>query len=174
MDRAEKAEAVEDLKGIFAQAGVVVVGHYAGLTVADMTNLRRRLREAGAKFKVVKNRLAKIALDGTPGEAGAHLFTGPTAIAYSEDPVAATKVAVAYAKEKDKFVLIGGMLGPVVLDQQGVQALATLPSLDELRGKLIGLIQAPATKVAGVLQAPAAQLARVLNAYATKDQADAA
>lgn len=174
MDRAEKAEAVEALKGIFAGAGVVVVSHYAGLTVADMTSLRRRLREAGGELKVVKNRLAKIALDGTPGAAAADLFKGPVAIAFSKDPVAAPKVAAAYAKEKDKFVLLGGLLGSVVLTEDSVKALATLPSLDELRGKLIGLIQAPATKVAGVVQAPAAQLARVLNAYATKDQADAA
>ena len=168
MDRAQKAEAVDDLKGVFAKAGVVVLGHYAGLSVADMTVLRRRLKDAGGELKVVKNRLAKIALQGAPGEAGSHLFTGPTAIAFSEDPVAATKVAVAYAKEKERFVLIGALLGEQVLDEKGVQALATLPSLDQLRGQLIGLIQAPATKVAGVLQAPAGQLARVIQAYASK------
>ncbi len=171
MDRAEKAEAVEDLKGIFAASGVVVVSHYSGLTVADMTVLRGRLRDAGASLKVIKNRLAKLALDGTPGAAAADMFKGPVAIAYSADPVAATKVAVQYAKEKDKYVLVGGLMGETVLDQKGVEALATLPSLDELRGKLIGLIQAPATKVAGVLQAPAGQLARVLSAYAKKDEA---
>lgn len=171
MDRAEKAEAVEDLKGIFAASGVVVVSHYSGLTVADMTVLRGRLRDAGASLKVIKNRLAKLALDGTPGAAAADMFKGPVAIAFSADPVAATKVAVQYAKEKDKYVLIGGWMGQTVLDTKGVEALATLPSLDELRGKLIGLIQAPATKVAGVLQAPAGQLARVLSAYATKDEA---
>ncbi len=171
MDRAEKVEAVEALRGIFARSGVVVVGHYAGLSVADLTVLRVRLRDAGAGLKVVKNRFAKIALDGTPGAAGAHLFSGPTAIAYSADPVAATKVAVAYAKEKDRFVLVGALLGPAVLDENGVKALATLPSLDELRGKLIGLIQAPATKLAALVQAPGAQLARVINAYAVKDQA---
>ncbi|MFZ4122876.1 MAG: 50S ribosomal protein L10 [Caulobacterales bacterium] len=171
MERAEKAQAVEDLKGLFAGAGVVVAAHYSGLTVADMTVLRGRLREAGAGLKVVKNRLAKIALEGTPGAVAADLFRGPTAIAYSADPIAATKVAVQYAKEKDKFVLLGGLMGSVLLDQKGVQALATLPSLDELRGKMIGLIQAPATKVAGVIAAPGAQLARVINAYATKDQA---
>jgi large subunit ribosomal protein L10 len=170
MDRAEKAEAVEALKGIFASSGVVVVSHYAGLTVADMTTLRVRLREAGAGLKVVKNRLAKIALDGTPGAVGSHMFTGPVAIAYSADPVAATKVAVAYAKEKDKYVLLGGMLGAQLLDESGVKALAELPSLDALRAKIIGVIQAPATKIAGILQAPGGQLARVLNAYATKDQ----
>lgn len=171
MDRAQKAEAVESLKGVFSKAGVVVVGHYSGLSVAEMTVLRRRLRDAGGELKVVKNRLAKIALEGAPQSAGAHLFTGPTAIAFSEDPVAATKVAVAYAKEKEQFVLLGALMGDQVLDKQGVQALATLPSLDELRGKIIGLIQAPATKVAGVLQAPAGQLARVMGAYAAKDAA---
>lgn len=171
MDRAQKAQAVEDLRGIFAKSGVVVVSHYAGLTVADMTALRVRLREAGASLKVVKNRLAKIALDGTPGAAGSGMFTGPVAIAYSVDPVAATKVAVAYAKEKDKFVLLGGIMGADVLNENAVKALATLPSLDELRGKIVGLIQAPATKIAGVLAAPGGQLARVINAYATKDAA---
>jgi large subunit ribosomal protein L10 len=171
VDRAEKAEAVEELKGIFARAGVVVLGRYAGLSVADMTALRRRLAQAGGGLKVVKNRLAKIALDGHPAAAGASMFTGPTAIAFSEDPIAATKAAVDFAKEKEKFVLIGGLMGATVLDESGVKALATLPSLDQLRGKLIGLIQAPATKIAGVLQAPAGQLARVLNAYATKDAA---
>jgi large subunit ribosomal protein L10 len=171
MDRAKKTEAVEELKGIFASSGVVVVGHYAGLTVAEMTALRVRLKQAGAGLKVVKNRLAKIALDGTPGSAGAKFFEGPTAIAFSHDPVAATKIAVGFAKEKEKFVVLGALLGADVLDERGVNALATLPSLDELRGKLIGLIQAPATKVAGVLAAPAGQLARVINAYAIKDAA---
>ncbi|MDX2234246.1 MAG: 50S ribosomal protein L10 [Hyphomonadaceae bacterium] len=171
MDRAEKAQAVEALKGIFAKSGVVVVSHYAGLTVADMTSLRVRLREAGAGLKVVKNRLVKIALDGTPGAAVSHLFTGPVAIAFSPDPVAATKVAVAYAKEKEKFVLLGALMGASVLDENGVKALATLPSLDELRGKIVGLLNAPATRIAGVLQAPGGQLARVLSAYATKDAA---
>ncbi|MDX2236888.1 MAG: 50S ribosomal protein L10 [Hyphomonadaceae bacterium] len=171
MDRAEKAEAVEVLRGVFTTAGVVVVGHYSGLSVADLTALRGRLRQAGAGLKVVKNRLVKIAIDGTAKASAAHLFTGPVAIAYSEDPVAATKVAVAYAKEKEQFVLKGGLLGDVVLDEKGVQALATLPSLDELRGKIVGLIQAPATKLAGVIQAPAGQLARVINAYAQKDAA---
>lgn len=171
MDRAEKAQAVEELKGIFSRSGVVVLGHYAGLTVADMTTLRRRLREANAGLKVVKNRLAKIALDGHPAAGEGALFTGPTAIAYSDDPIAATKVAVAFAKEKDKFVLVGGFMGQTLLDESGVKALATLPSLDELRGKLIGLINAPATKIAGVLQAPGGQLARVIAAYANKDAA---
>jgi large subunit ribosomal protein L10 len=171
MDRAQKAETVEALKGVFAGAGVVVVGHYTGLTVADLTVLRTRLRKEGAALKVVKNRLVKLAIDGTPKAAAADLFTGPTAIAYSADPISAAKVAVAYAKEKEKFVVIGGLFGDQLLDKQGVQALATLPSLDELRGKIIGLVQAPATKIAGVLAAPGGQLARVLNAYAAKDAA---
>ncbi len=171
MDRAEKAQTVEAIKGIFAKSGVVVVSHYTGLTVAEMTSLRVRLREAGAGLKVVKNRLVKIALDGTPAAAVSHLFTGPVAIAFSPDPISATKVAVAYAKEKDKFVLLGALMGTSLLDQNAVKALATLPSLDELRGKIVGLIQAPATKIAGVIQAPGAQIARVINAYATKEAA---
>jgi large subunit ribosomal protein L10 len=171
MDRAQKAEAVEELKGLFANAGVVVVSHYAGLTVADMTVLRGRLRQAGAGLKVVKNRLVQRAIDGTAKSSASSLFTGPTAIAYSKDPISAAKISVAYAKEKEQFVVLGGLFGEQLLDVQGVTALATLPSLDELRGKIVGLLQAPATKVAGVLAAPAGQLARVLNAYATKDAA---
>ncbi len=171
MNRAEKAESIETLKGVFADAGAVVVTHYMGLTVAEMTDLRLRLRKEGAAIKVVKNTLAQKALAGSLGEKGDALFTGPVAIAYAPDPVTAAKVAAQYAKENDKFTLVGGFMGEEVLDQNAVKALATLPSLDELRGKLIGLLQAPATKVAGVVQAPAAQLARVLNAYATKDAA---
>ena len=171
MDRAQKAETVESLKGVFAGAGVMVVGHYSGLTVAEMTALRNRLRTEGGALKVVKNRLVKLAIDGTPKASAADLFTGPTAIAYSKDPIAAAKVAVAYAKEKEKFVILGGLFGDQLLDTEGVKAIATLPSLDELRGKIIGLVQAPATKIAGVLAAPGGQLARVLNAYATKDAA---
>ena len=171
MNRAEKAESIETLKGVFADAGAVVVTHYMGLTVAEMTDLRLRLRKEGAAIKVVKNTLAQKALAGSLGEKGDALFTGPVAIAYAPDPVSAAKVAAQFAKENDKFTLVGGFMGEEVLDQHAVKALATLPSLDELRGKLIGLLQAPATKVAGVVQAPAAQLARVFNAYATKDAA---
>ena len=171
MDRTQKAEAVDVLKGVFAEAGVVVVGHYSGLSVADLTVLRTRLRKEGAALKVVKNRLVQRAIDGTPKSAAAQLFRGPTAIAYSADPITAAKVAVAYAKEKEQFVVLGGLFGDQLLNKEGVQALATLPSLDELRGKIIGLVQAPATKIAGVLAAPGGQLARVLNAYATKDAA---
>jgi large subunit ribosomal protein L10 len=171
MDRAQKAETVESLKGVFAKAGVVVVSHYAGLSVADMTVLRNRLRSEGGALKVVKNRLVKLAIADTPKASAVQLFTGPTAIAYSADPIAAAKVAVAYAKEKEQFAILGGLFGDQLLDKQGVTALATLPSLDELRGKIIGLVQAPATKIAGVLAAPGGQLARVINAYATKDAA---
>jgi len=172
MDRAQKQESIESLKGVFNDAGAVVVTHYMGLTVAEMTDLRLRLRKEGAAIKVVKNTLALKALDGKLGDKGDKLFTGPVAIAYGPDAVSAAKVAVQFAKENDKFKLVGGVLDQTnVLDENGVKALATLPSLDELRGKLIGLIQAPATKIAGVLQAPAGQLARVFNAYATKDAA---
>ena len=171
MDRAQKAESIETLKGVFEGAGAVVVTHYLGLTVAEMTELRSRLREQGAQLKVVKNTLVQKALDGSVGEAGDALFKGPVAIAYAPDPVSAAKVATQYAKDNDKFTVIGGFMGQQVLDKKSVTALATLPSLDQLRAKIIGLIQAPATKVAGVLQAPAGQLARVLGASAAKDAA---
>lgn len=171
MDRAGKEAALETLKGVFDESGVVVVTHYSGLTVAEMTGLRSKLREQGGHLKVIKNRLAKIALDGKGGDAAQSLFQGPVAIAFSPDPVAASKVVADYSKENEKLVLIGGIMDETVLDANGVQALAKLPSLDQLRGKLIGLIQAPATKVAGVVQAPASQLARVLKAYAEKDAA---
>lgn len=172
MDRAQKAESIETLKGVLADSGAVVVTHYMGLTVAEMTDLRLRLRKEGAALKVVKNTLVQKALDGVAGEAGDALFVGPVAIAYGSDPVSAAKVVTQYAKDNDKFKVIGGLLGQTtVLDEKAVKALATLPSLDQIRAQLIGLVQAPATKVAGVLQAPAGQLARVFNAYATKDAA---
>jgi large subunit ribosomal protein L10 len=172
MDRAQKAEAIEGLKSVFADSGAVVVTHYLGLTVAEMTELRNRLRKENAQFKVVKNTLAQKALDGAAGEAGDALFTGPVGIAFGADAVSAAKVVTQYAKENDKLSVVGGILGQTtVLDQTAVRSLAALPSLDQIRGQLIGLIQAPATKVAGVLQAPAGQLARVFNAYATKDAA---
>jgi large subunit ribosomal protein L10 len=172
MHRAQKAESIETLKGVFADSGAVVVTHYLGLTVAEMTDLRGRLRKEGATLKVVKNRLAQKALDGAGGEGGYDLFKGPVAIAYGADPVSAAKVVVQYAKDNEKFSVIGGLLDQTtVLDEKAVRALATLPSLDQIRAKLVGLLQAPATKVAGVLQAPAAQLARVLSAYAAKDAA---
>ncbi len=171
MDRAQKQDTIEALKGVFDTSGAVVVTHYMGLTVAEMTDLRGRLRQEGAQLKVVKNTLAQKALDGSVGEAGDALFKGPVAIAYAPDPVSAAKVTAQYAKDNDKFVVIGALMGQEVLDKSRVSALATLPSLDQLRAKIIGLVQAPATKVAGVLQAPAAQVARVIAAYAAKDAA---
>ncbi len=171
MERAQKAEAVEMLNGVFASAESVVVTHYSGLTVAEMTKLRIQMAEVGAGFKVIKNRLAKRALEGTSKTPMSDLLTGPVAIAFSEDPIAAPKVAVKFAKDNEKLVILGGMMGETVLDPDGVKALATMPSLDELRGKIVGLLNAPATKVAGVLQAPAGQLARVLGAYAQQGEA---
>jgi large subunit ribosomal protein L10 len=171
MDRAQKQEAIETLKGVFADAGAVVVTHYMGLTVAEMTDLRGRLRNEGAQLQVVKNTLATTALDGSIGAEGDALFKGPVAIAFAPDPVSAAKVATQYAKDNDKFTVIGGFMGQQVLDKSSVTALATLPSLDQLRAKIVGLLQAPATKIAGILQAPAGQLARVVGAYAAKDAA---
>jgi large subunit ribosomal protein L10 len=170
MDRAGKSESIEALKGVFADAGAVVITHYTGLTVAEMTDLRHRLRAQGASLKVVKNRLAQKALNGSSDGAQA-LFKGPVAIAYGPDAVSAAKVSTEYAKANDKFSIFGALLGYMILDAMGGDGLAKLPSLDELRGKLIGLLNAPATRIAGVLQAPAGQLARVFNAYATKDAA---
>lgn len=171
MERAEKQELVTTLNAVFESTGVVVVAHYQGLTVAQMSILRGRMKAAGASLKVAKNRLAKLALQGTDIEHIAGLFTGPTVIAYSSDPVAAPKVAMEFAKTNDKLVILGGALGRTELDAEGVKALATMPSLDELRARLVGMIQTPATRIAGVLQAPGAQVARVLAAYAKKDEA---
>ena len=171
MDRTQKAETVQSLNGLFAEAGAVVVAHYSGMTVSQMGELRSRLGKAGASFRVAKNRLAVRALEGTQAAGIANLFKGPTGIAYSKDPVAAAKVIVAYAKENEKLKILGGMAVGSVLNADGVKALAELPSLDQLRGKILGLLQAPATKIAGVLQAPAGQLARVVSAYANKEAA---
>ena len=171
MDRAEKAALVTSMNTIFKDAGVIVVSHYSGLTVADMTDLRLQMSEAGATLKVVKNRLAKLALDGTDAAGITDLMTGQTVLAWSEDPVAAPKVAANFAKKNNKLVILGGAMGATVLDPSGVKSLAELPSLDELRGKLVGMIQTPATRIAGVLQAPGGQLARVMSAYASKDEA---
>ncbi len=170
MDRAQKAESIEALRGVFAGAGAVVVTHYLGLTVAEMSDLRRRLRKEGASLKVVKNRLAQKALNGA-GEGAGGLFKGPVAIAYANDPVSAAKVTTAYAKDNEKFTIVGGLMGEDVLDAVAIGMLAKLPSLDELRGKIIGLLQAPATKLAVVLQAPGSQIARVISAHALKDAA---
>ena len=171
MDRAAKKELVAELNGIFRDTNVVVVAHYSGLTVSQMQNLRRQMKQAGAAVKVAKNRLAKIALEGTGAAVIGPLLKGPTVIAYSRDPVAAPKVANDFAKSHEKFVILGGAMGKTALNPDGVKALAALPSLDELRAKLIGLIQAPATKIAQLATAPAAKLARVVQAYATKGDA---
>lgn len=174
MDRIEKREFVAELSTVFAETSMVVVTRNAGLTVADVTELRRKMRAAGASFKVAKNRLALLALDGTRFDGISPLLKGPTAISWSTDPVAVAKVAVDFAKTNDKLVLVGGALGTQLLDVAGVKALAELPSLDSLRAKLLGLLNAPATKVAGVLQAPAGQLARVFAAYADANKSEAA
>ena len=165
MDRAQKEELVTSLTEVFKSTSVVVVAHYSGLTVAQMSRLRRQMKASGASVKVAKNRLAKIALEGSDVAHVASLLKGPTVIAYSSDPVAAPKVAVEFAKANDKFVILGGAMGKTTLNPDGVKALASLPSLDELRAKLIGLVQAPATKIAQVVTAPAAKLARVFGAY---------
>ena len=171
MEKAKKAEVVEELQGVFAKAGSVVVAHYTGMTVAQMSDLRTRMRANGASFKVAKNRLVMRALKGTPVEGISHLFKGPTGIAYSDDPIAASKTAIAYAKDNGKLVILGGSMGTTMLDANGVKAVAELPSLDELRGKIVGLLLAPATKLAGIIEAPAGQLARVVGAYANKEAA---
>jgi len=171
VDRIQKSELVASLHERFVGAGLVVVTHNNGLTVAEITDLRQKVRTAGAGFKVTKNRLTRLALAGTKFETISNLFTGPTAIAYSADPVAAAKVVVDFAKSNEKLVILGAGLGSNVLNAEGVKALATLPSLDALRGKLLGLLQTPATRIAGVLQAPGGQIARVLAARAKKDEA---
>jgi len=171
MDKAGKAEAIKALTGVFSDSGSVVVARYTGLTVAEMTEFRGKLREQGATAKVVKNRLAKKALDGKGGDDAAAMFVDQTVIAYSSDPVAAAKGAADFAKENEKLVIIGALMEEKVLDADGVKALAKLPSLDELRAKIIGVIQAPATKLATVAQTPASKLAAVFKAYADKDAA---
>ena len=171
MDRAEKKEAVAALNGVFSKAAVVVVAHYSGLTVAQMQRLRKQMKAAGASVQVAKNRLAQIALKGTDVASIGPLLKGQTLIAHSADPVAAAKAAMAFAKDNDKFVVLGGAMGKTALDVEGVKALATLPSLDELRARLLGLIAAPATKLAQLSTAPAAKLARLVGAYAAKDAA---
>ena len=171
MERAEKREVVTALHDVFAKIGVVVVAHYAGLTVAQMTRLRSDMRSAGGQVKVAKNRLVKLALEGTDAKGIADLLKGPTCLAYSADPIAAPKAAVKFAKANEKFVILGGAMGTTVLDAKGVNSLADLPSLDELRGKLIGLFQAPASKIARTLNEPGAQLARVFGAYGNKEAA---
>ena len=171
MDRSQKADLVDELKQVFTETSVVVVTRNLGLTVAQSTDLRLKMRDAGAQFKVAKNRLALIALDGTRYKPIGDLLKGPTALATSPDPVAAAKVAVDFAKTTDRFEIVGGAMGDTVLDVNGIKALAELPSLDELRAKLIGLVQAPASKIARTVNEPGAQLARIFSAYAAKEAA---
>lgn len=171
VNRAEKQESVASLKEVFTASKVVVVAHYSGLTVAQMQKLRQQMKQAGAAVKVSKNRLAKIALEGTDVVAIGPMLKGPTVIATSNDPVAAPKVAIEFAKANEKFVIVGGSMGKTVLNVDGVKALASLPSLDELRGKIVGLIVAPATKLAQLANAPAGKLARVIQAHASKGEA---
>lgn len=171
MDRSQKTQAVAELNSTFNEVAVVVVTRNLGMTVKQSTDLRNKARDAGASYKVAKNRLAKIAIEGTDYAVLADLLTGPTALSYSTDPVAAAKVVSDFAKTNDKLEIVGGAMGSMLLDAEGVKALASLPSLDELRGKIVGLLQAPAAKLASITQAPAAQLARVFNAYAEKDAA---
>jgi large subunit ribosomal protein L10 len=168
VERSQKEKLVATLHHALADTVCVVVTHQTGLTVAEVTNLRRQMREAGASFKVTKNRLARRALAGTKFEQLSPMFTGPTAIAFSRDPVAAAKIAVEFANRNDKLRIVGGSLGERQLDAAGVKSLATLPSLDQLRARLVGLLQAPAGRLAAILEAPASQLARVLDAHAKK------
>ncbi|SMQ69351.1 large subunit ribosomal protein L10 [Altererythrobacter xiamenensis] len=171
MDRSQKAEAVAQLNEAFQEVGVVVVTRNLGLSVAQSTELRGKMREAGASYKVAKNRLAKLALKDTDYVGIEEFLSGPTALAWSEDPVAAAKAAVEFAKANEQLEIVGGSMGTQVLDEAGVKALASMPSLDELRAKLVGLVNAPATKVAQVVNAPANKLARVFGAYGAKDAA---
>lgn len=171
MDRTAKHELVNELRETFTSSEVVVVAHYAGLNVTQMQNLRREMKTAGASVKVAKNRLAKIALEGTSVASLANLLTGPTVLAYSKDPIAAAKVASTFAKANENFVILGGVMGTTELNPDAVKALAALPSLDELRGKIVGLLVAPATKIAQLTQAPAGKLARVFAAYGEKGAA---
>jgi large subunit ribosomal protein L10 len=174
VDRAAKLESITELSGVFKTANVVVVAHYSGLTVAQMQTLRKQMKHAGAQVKVAKNRLAQIALKDTDVAGIAPLLKGPTVIAFSGDPVAAPKVAVDFAKANEQFVILGGSMGKTTLDLNGVKALASLPSLDELRAKIVGLLVAPATKIAQLVNAPAAKVARVVQAYASKAPSESA
>ena len=171
MDRAQKADAVAQLRQTFQETGVVVVTRNLGMTVAQSTSLRIRMRDAGARYKVSKNTLALIAVEGTPYANLSDLLSGPTALATSVDPVAAAKAAIDFAKTTDKFEIVGGAMGDTLLDASGVRALAELPSLDQLRATIVGLIQAPATKIARTINEPGAMLARVFGAYAAKEDA---
>ncbi|QHI95913.1 50S ribosomal protein L10 [Aristophania vespae] len=174
MDRTEKRAFVDFLAKVFGSANIVIVTENKGLTVADVTELRRNIRAAGASYKVAKNRLVSRALDGTPFDSIAPLLKGPTALAWADEPVAVAKVLVEFAKKNDKLVVLGGALDGQSLDANAIKVLAELPSLDELRAKLVGMINTPATRIAGITQAPAGQLARVLGAYASTGDSEAA
>ena len=171
MDRSQKSDAVAELNAVFNEVGVVVVTRNLGLSVAQSTDLRGKMRDAGASYKVAKNRLAALALKDTQYEGLEELLSGPIALGYSEDPVAAAKAAVEFAKSNDKLEIVGGSMGGQMLDEAGIKALASMPSLDELRGTIIGLVNAPATKIARVVNAPASKLARVFGAYGAKEAA---
>ena len=171
VDRTEKEDLVASMHKTFEDSPIVVVTHYSGLTVAEMGELRDQMREAGAVFKVTKNRLTRRALEGTKYQSLEEMFTGPTAIAYSEDPVAAAKAAVNFSKTNNKLIVLGGALGDEQLDVNAVKSLASLPSLEELRAKIVGMISTPATRIAVVLQAPAGQVARVLGARGASEEA---
>lgn len=171
VDRSQKEEVVAELREALNEAGSFVVAHYSGLNVARMTDLRSRMREAGGTVKVAKNRLVKLALEGTDAAVASEFFQGPTVLVYSADPVAAPKIAVQFAKENDKFVILGGAMGATKLDDKGVKSLADLPSLDELRAKIVGTIAAPAGNLVRVIAAPAGDLARVIQAHADKNEA---
>jgi large subunit ribosomal protein L10 len=166
MNRDQKHAFVESASGLFSGAGIVIVTQYQGLNVSDITELRGKVREAGARFQVMKNRLVKRALKGTIYESLEGLFTGPTAVTTADDPVSAAKVLVSFAKDHEKLILVGGAFGAHVMDQKGIEQLSKMPSLDEIRAKIVGMIQTPATRMATVLQAPGSQLARVCGAYA--------
>jgi len=174
VDRTEKREFVAELNQALSATSMIVVTRNAGLTVAEATDLRRKMRASGSTFRIAKNRLTNLALEGTPFDGLRPLLKGPTALAWSKDPVAVAKTAVEFAKTNEKFVLVGGALGSQTLDANGIKALAELPSLDELRARLVGMISTPATRIAGILQAPAGQLARVFGAYSKKDESEAA
>ena len=165
LDRAQKEQQVASLSDTFSEAQVLIVTQNMGLSVSEVTDLRSKMRQAGGKFKVAKNRLVKLALKNTRYDHISDLFSGPTALAYSDDVIAAPKVVSAFAKSNKKLVIVGGAMGETPLDARGINELASLPSLDELRAKILGLINSPATKVAGVLQAPAGQVARVISSY---------
>lgn len=171
MEKAEKREFVSTMNQEFSNAGTIVVAHYSGLTVSEISDLRSKVKEAGGKVKVAKNRLAKLALQDTPVDHISGLFEGQTLVVYSDDPVAAAKASVDFSKTNEKLVILGGAMGADNLDVNGVKALASLPSLDELRGKLVGMISTPAQRMAVLLAAPAGQVARVVGAYSKKDEA---